>query len=187
MGYFLLQVQWYLKVMNCHITLFWSMEGKDILYWTKNINGLKRALKKPSVSSGMEQPLLNVTRYSKRYLTALPTSYWFCINTFSHKRAAVFSSQEVHDLIGCKLWPQMYTYQPQLIMLCIDKRSMVQAQYCSEWTELWYGTLQGSIPLFRDDRTRVASVSSSSSIYYWSASNNCKSDTSGSDLRYLLL
>ena len=38
--------------------------------------------------------------------------------------------------------------QPQLIMLCIDKRSMVQAQYCSEWTELWYGTLQGSIHLF---------------------------------------
>ena len=50
--------------------------------------------------------------------------------------------------------------QPLLIMLCIDKRSMVQAQYCSEWTKLWYGTLQGSIPLFRDDRTRVASVSS---------------------------
>ena len=44
-----------------------------------------------------------VTRYSKRYLTALPTSYWFGINTFSHKRAAVFSSQEVHDIIGCKL------------------------------------------------------------------------------------
>ena len=22
---------------------------------------------------------------------------------------------------------------------------MVQAQYCSEWTEIWYGTLQGSI------------------------------------------
>ena len=51
--------------------------------------------------------------------------------------------------------------QPPLIMLCIDKRSMVQAQYCSEWTELWYGTLQRSIPLFRDDQTRVASVSSS--------------------------
>ena len=44
-----------------------------------------------------------VMRYSKRYLTALPTSYWFGINTFSHKRAAVFSSQEVHDIIGCKL------------------------------------------------------------------------------------
>ena len=28
---------------------------------------------------------------------------------------------------------------------------MVQAQYCFEWTELWYGTLQGSIPVFRDD------------------------------------
>ena len=41
--------------------------------------------------------------------------------------------------------------QPPLIMLCIDKRSMVQAQYCSEWTELWYGTFQCSIPLFRDD------------------------------------
>ena len=32
-----------------------------------------------------------------------PTSSWFGINTFSHKRAAVFSSQEVHDIIGCKL------------------------------------------------------------------------------------
>ena len=47
--------------------------------------------------------------------------------------------------------------QPPLIMLCTDEGSMVQAQYyCSEWTELWYGTLvQGSlacsIPLFRDD------------------------------------
>ena len=44
-----------------------------------------------------------VMRYSKRYLTALPTSYWFGINTFSHKRTAVFSSQEVYDIIGCKL------------------------------------------------------------------------------------
>ena len=51
--------------------------------------------------------LLYVTRYSKRYLTTLPTSYWFGINTFSHKRSAVFSSQAVHDIIGCKLWPQM--------------------------------------------------------------------------------
>ena len=33
-------------------------------------------------------------------------------------------------------------YNPTLlIMLCTDKGSMVQAQYCSEWTELWYGTL----------------------------------------------
>ena len=31
--------------------------------------------------------------------------------------------------------------QPLLIMLCTDKGSMVQAQYCSEWIELWYGTL----------------------------------------------
>ena len=31
--------------------------------------------------------------------------------------------------------------QPKFIMLCTDKGSMVQAQYCSEWTELWYGTL----------------------------------------------
>ena len=57
---------------------------------------------------------------------------------------------------------------------------MVQAQYCSEWTELWYGTRQGSIPLFRDARTRVASLSSCSSIYYWLASNVGKSDASGS-------
>ena len=26
--------------------------------------------------------------------------------------------------------------QHKLIMLCTDKRSMVRAQYCSEWTEL---------------------------------------------------
>ena len=45
--------------------------------------------------------------------------------------------------------------QPPLIMLFIDTRSMVQAQYCSEWTELWYGTLQGLIPLFRDDRPEL--------------------------------
>ena len=38
-----------------------------------------------------------VTHYSKRYLTALPTSYWFGINTFSHKCAAICSSQEVHQ------------------------------------------------------------------------------------------
>ena len=31
--------------------------------------------------------------------------------------------------------------QPPVLMLCTDKGSMVQAQYCSEWTELWYGTL----------------------------------------------
>ena len=27
------------------------------------------------------------------------------------------------------------------MMLCTDKRLMVQAQYCSEWTELWYDML----------------------------------------------
>ena len=70
-----------------------------------------------------------------------------------------------------------------LIMLYVQKGSMVQAQYCSEWTELWYGTLHGSIPLFQDDRTRVASFSSFSSIYYWLTSNVCKSDTSGSRLK----
>ena len=41
--------------------------------------------------------------------------------------------------------------QPPLTILCTDKGSMVQVQYRSEWTELWYGTLQGSIPLFPDD------------------------------------
>ena len=35
--------------------------------------------------------------------------------------------------------------QPPLIVLCTDKGSMVQAQCCSEWNELWYGTLQVSI------------------------------------------
>ena len=35
-------------------------------------------------------------------------------------------------------------------MICTDKGSMVQAQYCSEWTELWYSMLHGSIPLFQD-------------------------------------
>ena len=38
------------------------------------------------------------------------------------------------------------------------KGSMVQAQYCSERIELRYGTFQGSIPLFRDDRIRVVHV-----------------------------
>ena len=38
------------------------------------------------------------------------------------------------------------------------KGSMVQAQYCSERTELWYGMFQGLIPLFRADRTRVVHV-----------------------------
>ena len=41
--------------------------------------------------------------------------------------------------------------------LIMDKGSM-QAYCCSEWTELWFGTLQGSIPLFRDDRTRIVRV-----------------------------
>ena len=39
-----------------------------------------------------------------------------------------------------------------------NKQTMVQAQYCSEWTELWYGTFQGSIPLFQDNWTRVVRV-----------------------------
>ena len=43
-------------------------------------------------------------------------------------------------------------------MLCTDKGSKVLAQYCSEWTELWYGMLQGLIPLLQDDRTRVVRV-----------------------------
>ena len=30
--------------------------------------------------------------------------------------------------------------QSPLIMLCTDKGSMVQAQYCSKLTEFWYGT-----------------------------------------------
>ena len=38
-------------------------------------------------------------------------------------------------------------------MLWTDKGSMVQAKYCSEWTELWYVMLQGLIPLFCDDQT----------------------------------
>ena len=64
-------------------------------------------------------------------------------------------------------------------MLCIDKRSMVQAQYCSEWTELWYGTLQG--PILCSEMTEP-DLQVYHLIYYWLTSNNCKSDTSGSDL-----
>ena len=74
----------------------------------------------------------NLTRYSKRYLTALATSYWLDINTIQSKHAAVFSRQEVQF--------RMYAMtQLPLIMQCTDKGSMVRAQYCSEWTELGYG------------------------------------------------
>ena len=72
--------------------------------------------------------------------------------------------------------------QPPFIMLCIDKRSMVQAQCCSEWTELWYGTLQGSIPRWPNQSCECIII-----FKYLLLTNNCKSDTSGSDLRYLLL
>lgn len=44
-----------------------------------------------------------VTHYSKRYLTVLATIYWSGKIPFSHKRKSVFSSQKVHDLIGCRL------------------------------------------------------------------------------------
>ena len=62
------------------------------------------------------------------------------------KRAAVFSRQEVHDYNRMQAMTTDVD-QPPLIMLCIYKWSMVQ------WTELWYGTLQGLIPLFWDDQT----------------------------------
>ena len=46
--------------------------------------------------------------------------------------AAVFSSQEVQ-------YRKQAMNRLPLIMQCTDKGSMVQAQYCSEWTELGYG------------------------------------------------
>ena len=49
---------------------------------------------------------------------------------YSAMSAAVFSSQEV------QYNPMQAMSQHKLIMLCTDKGSMVQAQYCSEWTEL---------------------------------------------------
>ena len=85
--------------------------------------------------------------------------------------------------------------QPPLIMLCTDKGSMVQAQYCSKWTELWCGMFQGSIHLFRDDRTkfqgsihlfqddrtRVVRVYHPLPVFII-VFNVCKADTSGSRL-----
>ena len=76
-----------------------------------------------------------VTCYSKTHLTAFATSYWFGINTFSISRQQSFQVKRF-NIIGCELFTQ-----PPLIMLCTDKRSMVQAQYSSEWTGLWCGTL----------------------------------------------
>ena len=78
--------------------------------------------------------------------------------------------------LGCKLWPP-------LTMLCTDKGSMVQAQYCSEWTEfLWHASSFDSfVPKWPNQNS--ASLLSSLSIYHWLASNVCKSDTSGSWLK----
>ena len=57
-----------------------------------------------------------VTRYSKRYLTALASSNWYGMNEgllFSHKRAAVSSSPEVqYDRMQAII-------QPLLVMLMI--------------------------------------------------------------------
>ena len=59
--------------------------------------------------------------------------------------AAVFSSQEVQ-------YNRMQAMtRLKLIMLCIEKGSMVRAQYGSEWTELvmvWHAC---SVPLFQHD------------------------------------
>ena len=48
--------------------------------------------------------------------------------------------------------------QLKLIMLCTDKGSIVQAQYCSVWTELvmvWHAC---SIPLFQKGRYNINCV-----------------------------
>ena len=87
-------------------------------------------------SSTPLKALVTRTRYSKRYLTTLATSYWFGINKilFSHKHAAVFSSPEVqHNKMKAMT-------QPPLIMICKDRGSI-----CSEWTVLWYETLVRSL------------------------------------------
>ena len=94
------------------LSLFWDIKSfSDLLSWVKSF----------------------VTRYSKRYLTALATSYWF-----SYKYYSVISVQQSFqvkrfNMIGCKLWPN-----PRYVQI---KGQWLKAQYCSEWTELWYGTL----------------------------------------------
>ena len=69
-------------------------------------------------------------------------------------------------------------------MLCTYKGSMVQEQYCPEWTGLWYGIprlFDSFVPRWPTQSS--ASLLSTSGIYYWLASNVCKSDTSGSRLK----
>ena len=67
-------------------------------------------------------------------------------------------------------------------MLCTDKGSMVQAQYCSEWTELWYGTLVRFL-CHEMTQPELCELIIVSKYYYWFASNVCKPDTSGSRLK----
>ena len=67
-------------------------------------------------------------------------------------------------------------------MLCTDKGSMVQAQYCSQRTELWYDKLVQFL-CYEMPNPSCVSLLSSSSIHYWFASNVCKPDKSGSRLK----
>ena len=95
---------------------------------------------------------------------------------FSHKHAAVFSSQEVQ-------YDRMKAItQSLLIMLCTNKGSMVQAQSCFEWTSYGMARLFDFF-VMRWPNSSCASLLSSSCIYHWLASNVCKPDTSGGRLQ----
>ena len=99
---------------------------------------------------------------------------------FSHKRAVVFSSQEVQYNRMYKLWPNPHWYMLFQIM-----GQWFKAQYCSEWTELWYGMhvwfLVPRWPWWPNQSCAI--LLSSSSIYHWLIYNVCKSDTSRNRLK----
>ena len=149
-------------------------------------------------SARYEPALLPPCSSIRAYCYKLLVLYKF----YSAISASVFSSQKVQ-------YNRMQAMtQIKLIMLCTDKGSMVQTQYCSEWTELVMVWHDYSIPcsnmtyagrrnlncvwllkdLAQGDKDQSCeNLLSSSSIYYWFASSDCKSDTRGADFRYLLL
>ena len=78
--------------------------------------------------------------------------------------------------------------QPLLTILCTDKGLMVQAQYCPEWTEIWYIWHTCLIPLFRDDRPTVVRVYYPLQVFIIDWLLMFVNQTQvGADLRYLLL
>ena len=97
---------WWIVFNSCIITIwatfyyyyfFFFFYDSNTYSWLsyKSTDPLKKKGKKKKNLTTLFKSF--VTRYSKRYLMTLATSYWFRI--FSHKRAAVFSSQRVE----CKL------------------------------------------------------------------------------------